>query len=64
MAKIIKFPAPETKVFEALGITKIFVDYEPSSTCCNDESYGCLCIKCGRCGRKFEDGFLQNGGAE
>lgn len=28
-------------------------DIRPSKNCCNDDSYGEICIKCGRCGRKF-----------
>lgn len=41
-----------------------FLDYEPSENCCNDDSFGSLCVKCGKCGRKFIDGVLQKGGAE
>lgn len=28
-------------------------DMRPSENCCNDDSYGCICVRCGRCGRKF-----------
>lgn len=28
-------------------------DMKPSANCCNSESYGCICVKCGRCGRRF-----------
>lgn len=53
MAKILKFPRryPNT-----------FVDYEPSKNCCNDDSCGAVCVKCEKCGRKFIDGVLWEGG--
>ncbi len=28
-------------------------DMRPSINCCNSDSYGCVCVRCGRCGRKF-----------
>lgn len=28
-------------------------DYRASKDCCNSDSYGIICVKCGRCGRKF-----------
>lgn len=28
-------------------------DIKPSENCCNSNSYGVICIKCGRCGRRF-----------
>lgn len=28
-------------------------DLRPSVNCCNLDSYGCVCVKCGRCGRIF-----------
>lgn len=28
-------------------------DIKPSENCCNSDSYGVICIKCGRCGRRF-----------
>ena len=35
------------------------VDYKVSPNCINPDSYYCLCIKCGWCGRKFrKDGTL------
>ena len=34
------------------------VDYKPSSICMNPDSYGYICVKCGRCGRKFNRGVL------
>ena len=46
----------------------IFVDYEISDDCCNEDAFGCVCLKCGKCGRKFVsgfvNGFLQKGGAD
>jgi hypothetical protein len=36
----------------------IFVDYEIADNCCNDDSFGVVCLKCGKCGRKFVNGFL------
>lgn len=39
-----------------------FIDYEPAENCCNDETYGAICVKCEQCGRKFIDGVLQKGG--
>lgn len=41
-----------------------FADYKPSENCCNDNSYGEICVKCEQCGRKFIDGVLQKGGGE
>ena len=57
MAKIIDFHLPKS-----YAVT--FIDYEPSKNCCNDDTYGALCVKCEKCGRKFIDGVLQKGGAE
>ena len=38
------------------------IDYMPCKECKNmEETYGMICIKCGKCGRKFEDGVLING---
>ena len=40
----------------------MLIDYMPCEKCCNfRESYGIICVKCGKCGRKFEDGVLVNG---
>ena len=55
MAEILKFPR---------RYQNTFVDYEPSKNCCNDDSYGAVCVKCEKCGRKFIDGVLWEGGAE
>jgi len=39
--------------------TAVFVDYEVSDNCKNlEESYGEICVKCGKCGRKFKNGML------
>lgn len=35
-----------------------FIDYAPADNCNNEWSYGCVCVKCGKCGRKFENGIL------
>ncbi|MBQ0112992.1 MAG: hypothetical protein KBT03_07670 [Bacteroidales bacterium] len=35
-----------------------FIDYNVSKNCNNEDSYGCVCVKCGKCGRKFKDGIL------
>lgn len=36
----------------------VFADYAPNENCCNEEVM-CMCHKCGKCGRKFNDnGFL------
>lgn len=59
MAKILKFPPPNYPLHKAS-----FIDYEPSKNCCNDDTYGALCVKCEKCGRKFKDGVLEKGGAE
>ena len=29
------------------------IDYSPSKYCLNEDSYGCVCVKCGMCGREF-----------
>ncbi len=42
----------------------IFYDYEISNDCCNEDSFGCVCLKCGQCGRKFANGMLQKEGAD
>ena len=37
---------------------KLF-DYRPADNCSNLDSYGEICVRCGKCGRKFtsqEDG--------
>ena len=59
MGKIIKFPAPKPNTFDGQTVVKCFADYEPSQNCCNTDGYMQLCIKCGKCGRKFVNGILQ-----
>lgn len=41
----------------------IFVDYEISENCCNGNSFGVVCLKREKCGRKFVNGFLEKEGA-
>lgn len=36
----------------------MLVDYRPSKQCKNSDTYGMICVKCGECGRKFEDGKM------
>lgn len=57
MAVILDFKPPKKPVTNAF-----FIDYEPAENCCNDESYDSLCVKCGKCGRKFVGGVLEKGG--
>lgn len=35
--------------------TDMFVDYAPCEGCTNPDTYGMICVKCGACGRKFDD---------
>ena len=39
-------------------IISVFVDYTPADDCKNDESYGEICVKCGKCGREFDKGIM------
>ena len=39
----------------------IIIDYIPADQCKNDDVWF-TCYKCGKCGRKFEDGFLVDDG--
>ncbi|HZK71082.1 MAG TPA: hypothetical protein VFD03_06130 [Clostridia bacterium] len=39
-------------------IDLLFIDYWTCDECKN-KHYGC-CLKCGKCGRKFDKGFLIN----
>ena len=64
MGKIIKFPSPQKSIKRQQVRDLFFTDYAPSENCCNTESYRQLCVKCGKCGRKFEGGVLMEGGAE
>ena len=36
----------------------MFIDYMPCRECVD---FAMTCVKCGKCGRKFEDGILVNG---
>ena len=38
------------------------VDYIPAKECKNTESYGMICVKCGKCGRKFQNGVMVDAG--
>jgi hypothetical protein len=36
-----------------------FIDYQSASNCKNlEDSYGMICVKCGKCGRKFKNGNM------
>lgn len=37
------------------AISRMFVDYAPCEKCTNPDTYGTICVKCGACGRKFDD---------
>ena len=42
------------------NVKNLLVDYQVSVDCINSDSYGAVCVKCGRCGRIFtKDGFLK-----
>lgn len=42
------------------NVKSLFVDYPVSDECINSDTYGIVCIKCGRCGRTFtKDGTLK-----
>lgn len=65
MAKVIdlkKYKEEKERKEKEKHRTKSFfqLDYKPSNNCCNSDTYGVVCVKCGRCGRKFsEKGFLK-----
>lgn len=42
-------------------MNSIIIDYIPADQCKNDDVWF-TCHKCGKCGRKFEDGFLVDDG--
>lgn len=42
-------------VFNIDNIRRMFVDYAPCEKCTNPDTYGTICVKCGACGRKFDD---------
>ena len=33
----------------------IFIDYAPCEKCNNPDTFGMTCVKCGECGREFND---------
>jgi len=33
-------------------------EYRVCENCCNSDSYGVMCLKCGQCGRKFKNGEM------
>ena len=39
----------------------MIIDYELAKECKNEDAW-CVCRKCGKCGRKFEDGFMVDAG--
>lgn len=41
--------------------TILFVDYYAAVECENPDAY-CTCLKCGKCGRKFDCGFMVDDG--
>lgn len=43
------------------AMISIIIDYIPADQCKNDDAWF-TCLKCGKCGRKFEDGFLVDDG--
>lgn len=39
----------------------IHVDYAPCEQCNNPDTFGMICVKCGECGREFNDaGYCTN----
>lgn len=43
---------------------KVHIDYMVSKECENPESYFSICVKCGQCGRKFDENgiMIDDGG--
>lgn len=39
----------------------MIIDYILAKECQNENAYY-ICLKCGKCGRKFEDGFMYDEG--
>lgn len=33
----------------------MFIDYAPCESCNNPDTFGMICVKCGECGREFND---------
>ena len=41
----------------------MLIDYIPATECKNlQETFGMICVKCGKCGRKFQDGVMVDDG--
>ena len=46
-----------------LFIDLLFIDYGVCEECSNPDTYGVICVKCGECGRIFNDnGFMIDDG--
>ena len=48
------------KIFES--IENMIIDYGVAQECKNPSSYGEICVKCGKCGRVFENGIMVDDG--
>lgn len=58
------FIRPADEFLEIIGGKMIFVDYGVSEECENPDAFY-ICLKCGKCGRVFEDGIMvDEGGTE
>jgi len=42
-------------------MAEIFIDYIRAIEC-EEETFGYICYQCGKCGRKFENGFMVDDG--
>lgn len=41
---------------EQRTVSRMLIDYIPATECKNvQETFGMICVKCGKCGRKFND---------
>ena len=48
---------------DLIKLGEIHIDYMTSKECVNPESYFSICVKCGKCGRKFDEhGFMTDDG--
>lgn len=49
---------------DLLKLGKVHIDYMTSKECVNPESYFAVCVKCGQCGRKFDENgiMIDDGG--
>ena len=47
---------------DLIKLGEIHIDYMTSKECVNPESYFSICVKCGQCGRKFENGIMVDDG--